>query len=588
MFSPSYSEQNSHTIDVGNSPSIISRRQPIINPHQRFLTRTMKDCPSHLTGRQRTKWLTTGRKAQANRHLLATLNPFHWSETFYDPPIFIHRRTCESHLYGIIHKISNVRLYTIDTEADKPTTSRSYSLPALIQIQAIHDETYSTIILIEVQHLPPVSSSLFSLIQKLCRMIFSSSNKLLAWGNIQKELRPFKDFNLFDLSQVTNTLDLQQCFTNQWNNTHPHTPDCPARHQPWVNEPVSDNILVCLVNTDDIDDEFNPHDLTEDYNTCICPTEIRPCKAKNAVWSLQKAVEFSFSQALDKTLTLNIWSCGLDLSLHTWRSNRDKHTRQSLILYAMNDLFAPTCLYFHLNNISSPSSNSTNSIHLQSTKPNQTTDLPLILILADGHGKYFPPTTLTSSYKIIVKSISGLQWVNQHSSELCAKSIILSSSISSLLSSCAGVFFLIGTNSVRNIIASKIITQIDDFLDLIRSHHAHLKHKIDISIAFVFPCSKPCFLFESTSALLSNIQNYNFLLKDLAFRKQITLVDLHITSEQLNHDGIHVQSTYVSFLWTNIQHHCQQLILQKSTKSDPLHRRSRAAITHRNKRRHQK
>ena len=167
---------------------------------------------------------------------------------------------------------------------------------------------------------------------------------------------------------------------------------------------MSDNILACLVNTDDIDDEFNPHDLTDDYNTCICPTEIRPYKAKNAVWSLQKAVEFSFSQALDKSLTLNIWSCGLDLSLHTWRSNRDKYTRQSLILYAMNDLFAPTCLYFHLNNIFSPSSNSTNSIHLQSTQPNQTTDLPLILILADSHGKYFPPTTLTSSYKIIVKS----------------------------------------------------------------------------------------------------------------------------------------------------------------------------------------
>ena len=145
MFSPSYSEQNSRTIDVGNSSSIMSHRQPIINPHERFLTRSMKDCPSHLTGRQRTKWLKTSRKAQANRHLLATLNPCHWSETFYDPPIFIHRRISESHLYGIIHKISNVRLYTIDTESDKPTTSHSYSLPALIQIQAIHDYKHSVV-----------------------------------------------------------------------------------------------------------------------------------------------------------------------------------------------------------------------------------------------------------------------------------------------------------------------------------------------------------------------------------------------------------------------------------------------------------
>ncbi|CAF1336291.1 unnamed protein product [Rotaria sordida] len=370
----------------------------------------METCPTHLTERKRTDWLKAGRKAQKNHQLLSTLDLFHWPASKYDSPIFIHRRTSESHLYGIIHKISKVHLYTIDTEANKPTRQYPHSLPALIQIQAIHDENCSTVIIIEVQHLPPASSSLFHSIQQLCQMIFSSSNKIMAWGDVKKELGPFEDFNLFDLSQVSNTLDLQKYFTKLWNETHPHTPDCLARHQPVIDDCISDDILVCFVNSDDIDDEFNPHNPTEDYNTCICPTEIRPYKAKSAVWSLQKAVEFIFHQALDKSLTINFWSCGLDSHLHTWQTDTDKRTRQSLIAYAMNDLFASTNLYFQLNNTPSPSSNFTNPIHLNTIQFKTPFDVPLFLILADSHAKYFPPVITTSSYKLIIKSISGLQW----------------------------------------------------------------------------------------------------------------------------------------------------------------------------------
>ena len=46
----------------------------------------------------------------------------------------------ESHIRGILNKISAVRLYNIDTESDKPTRQHPHPLPALIQIQAIHDE----------------------------------------------------------------------------------------------------------------------------------------------------------------------------------------------------------------------------------------------------------------------------------------------------------------------------------------------------------------------------------------------------------------------------------------------------------------
>jgi hypothetical protein len=127
----------------------------------------------------------------------------------------------------------------------------------------------------------------------------------MAWGDVKKELLSFDQFHLFDLSKITNTLNLQQFFTNHWNETHPHTSECLVRHQPSVAEPDSDDILICLVNSDDLDAEFNSFDITADCNTCICPDEIRPYKTTNSIWSLQKAIQFIFHKALDKSMTLN-------------------------------------------------------------------------------------------------------------------------------------------------------------------------------------------------------------------------------------------------------------------------------------------
>ncbi|CAF4964696.1 unnamed protein product [Rotaria sp. Silwood1] len=254
----------------------------------------------------------------------------------------------------------------------------------------------------------------------------------------------------------------------------------------------------------------------------------------------------------------------------------------------MNDLFAPTNLYFHLNKTSSLSSNPTNPINLNTIQINTALDLPLFLILADSHAKYFPPVITTSSYKLITKAISGLQWVNQSNTQLCATSIIIASSMSSLLSSCSGVFFLIGTNSIRNNSASEVIAQVDNLIDLIRSHHTHLKHQTDISISSVFPCLKPSFLFSSISTLLSNINNYNTLLNDLATRKNFTVVDLPITVDQLNHDGMHIHINHLPYLWSIIQQYFDILVYQKTTKPSLSHSRSRKAIARRNKRRHEK
>lgn len=100
--------------------------------------------------------------------------------------------------------MSNGNLYTIDTESDKPGLQQPQPVPALIQIQAIHNE------------------------KKLYQLIFCSTNRIMTCGNIINGLRSFRSFNLLDILHVTNTVNLPQDFTNEWNKEHPHT-DCVAR-----------------------------------------------------------------------------------------------------------------------------------------------------------------------------------------------------------------------------------------------------------------------------------------------------------------------------------------------------------------------
>lgn len=137
-----------------------------------------------------------------------SLNHFHWPESNYDAPIHVHRRTSESHLRWAMNRITDVHVYTIDTESDNPTHQHRPSIPSLIQVQAIHEENYSTVFLIEVKHLPHHSSSPFLLIQQLCRIMFSPSNQLIIWESVMEQSLPFEQFNLFNPSRLTNILNL--------------------------------------------------------------------------------------------------------------------------------------------------------------------------------------------------------------------------------------------------------------------------------------------------------------------------------------------------------------------------------------------
>ncbi len=579
LLPPNCSEYNSHSNDFRISQSTYSYRQPIMNPHKRFLNRNESKCPSNLSLKQRKKWLKNGQKARDNQHLLSSMDHFYSCTTSSDPPVHIHHRISADYLQGLLFKIANVHLFTIDTESDKPTRERPYSVPALIQIQAIHDEHSSTIFIIELQHLPHYTTPLFRLIQTLCHQIFSSTNTIMAWGDILKELRPFEQFNLFDLSEITKTVNLQTKFSRYWNVTHPHTQECLARHQPEADEPEPDDILVCLVNSDDLDNEFDSMDITSDYNSCICSNEIRPYKSKNSLWSLQRAIQFVFHKALNKALTLNFWSCGLDTSLNTWHNAADKYTRASLITYAINDILAPTDLHFYM--INSP---------IQSNPIPQQVDqtLPIFLILGDSNAKYFPPVVVTPTYKLITKSISGLQWIHYHNPELCTRSLLDTQSISSILSLCTGVFFFIGTNSVRTTDAPQIIQQIDEIIDVIRFHHSHLVRKEHISISLPIPCLNISRLFPTPQSLLANIQHYAYLLNNLSLHKDFNIVHLPITPGHLRNDGMHIHVSYLPALYDFIQQYINNIVIIFQTANIQVKNRSTEAKKRRNQKQHDK
>ncbi len=574
------SECNSYQNELRISQRRLPFRQPSRNPHQRFLSRTETKCPTHLTDKQKRKWIKAGQQAQQNQHLLSILNRFHWPQSNYDPIVHIHYRTSEFYLQGIIHKISRVRLYTIDTEADKPTPQFPNSLPALLQIQAVYEEKFSTVLLIEIQFLPEPSTELFQIIQTLCRMIFSSTNTIMAWGDVHKELRPLEQYNLFDLSQVTHVINLQDEFTNYWNKTHPHSEECLARHQNTNDELIDADILICLVNSADLEDEYDSSNINDDFNTCICSDELRPYKIKNSSWKLQKAIQYIFNQALDKSMTLNIWSCGLDLTLRTWQSTSDRITRQELTSYAINDVFAPTNLYFHIQSSSSP-------IQLDSIQPLVNHDGPCFLIITDSHGKYFPPCYNTQNYNNTTISISGLQWFNPYNQALCTRSLILSTSISNRLASCSGVVFLVGSNSIRNYSASQVIQQVEDIINLIQSQHVHLTQKHNISIVSAFPCFKLSSSFPTQEALSSNIDRYNYHLNQLSLYKNLTILNIPITPDQLSYDGLHIHVHYLSNIYIPIQQYFENIVDQQQLLTQRS-QRSRAAKTRRNQKRHDK
>ncbi|CAF4584656.1 unnamed protein product, partial [Rotaria magnacalcarata] len=204
----------------------------------------------------------------------------------------------------------------------------------------------------------------------------------MGWEDVISELRPFASFSIFDLSHIMNHLYLQTNFTNEWNKAHPHTFECINRYQPVQDDDKSGDSLICLVNSDDLDNDLYHMDSTSDF--------------------------ISY-----------------------------QYTRESLIEYTINDLVALTKLYIYwfCNKFDFLDRNSMDTSTSTSITHHEHTALPLYFILSDSHGKNLQSTIKTPYYQIKTRSISGLQWVNTYDYTLCTQTVLNSPSISSILSS---------------------------------------------------------------------------------------------------------------------------------------------------------
>ncbi|CAF1661565.1 unnamed protein product [Adineta ricciae] len=472
------------------------------------------------------------------------------STTRLEHPIHVHRSMSESVITQLITRISHIRLYAVITQLDDVLHVHSQGLPAIIHIHAIPSQSHSIKFLLELQHLPPASSSLFSLIQQLCHLVFSSDNIIFSCGNLQQSLALFESFNLFSLSQLIHVLDLQSLFATHWNSLHPHTAECLSHPTVVSDDCETDDTLVCLVNTDDLEIDSLHANLLDDYSGCTCPSDIRPYKGSQVTWSLHKALDSVFHQSLELPLISNLWSCGLDFVLTPCVSLDDQTIRQNLVSHLVQTADAYTSLYFFLGN-SVPSlvpSNSPVSYSLSVASPS----LPIFYLLADSHGRHLPSTITTSTYTLINTTVSGLHWFHPTRQNLSVQSLISSPEIFSHLSSCQRLLLLVGTNSARNTPASVIIEQISNIVDTIRSRHSQLSSTRAIAIAMVFPCYKTSTIFPSLTALTRNIQDYHALLHDLSISHRFLLVNLQIQDIHISRDRLHVHNRYSSLLSDNI------------------------------------
>ncbi|CAF1542520.1 unnamed protein product [Adineta ricciae] len=213
--------------------------------------------------------------------------------------------------------------------------------------------------------------------------------------------------------------------------------------------------------------------------------------------------------------------------------------------------------------------------------------VPHYLALTDSHGKFTPSTIETSTYSIKVHAISGLKWIDTYRPDLSALHLLSSSSLSSLLSSASAVLFLIGTNSVRFLPASTILSQVDTVITAVRAHHPHLSHKHSISIVSCFPCLKPHYPLHTRHSLIDNINHYNFLLHNLADSLNFTLIDFHVTESHLGPDNMHIHLQYRHLVPDSLTNYFAYLSSIPSTLPLKTVGRSPAAVTRRNHHRHQ-
>ncbi|CAF1392480.1 unnamed protein product, partial [Didymodactylos carnosus] len=253
----------------------------------------------------------------------------------------------------------------------------------------------------------------------------------------------------------------------------------------------------------------------------------RPYKSKATGWSLEKAIKTTFDKALNKELTVNLWSCGLDEKLKTWETEEDKITQTPKYCFT------------------SHTSTSTTMI-----------EKPHIFLLADSHGRNIHKRLPSScNYQLDIEWQSGMKWVDNYQENMSAIDALTTAAVSSRLSPSCALILLLGTNSIRTTPYDQIIPQIETFIVIIRTRFPNIK---SIAIINCIPCAKQTnrFPFEN---LQSNISKYNTSLKLLTEAFNVHLIDPQIQLHYLNSDGIHIDVLYQDLLFNALFHHCESL-----------------------------
>ena len=175
--------------------------------------------------------------------------------------------------------------------------------------------------------------------------------------------------------------------------------------------------------------------------------------------------------------------------------------------------------------------------------------------------------------------------LNPHDQQLSARSIIFQGPLSSLLTSCSHISFLVGTNFIRYLPAGNVINQVQDILNALRTQYLHLTQKHSIPIFAIIPCQKTSTYFPSTFSLTHNIGTYNQLLQSLSSNMKFSYIDINITTEYLSSDQLHINHQHKKLFSDTILTHLDRIINQKPNLSHTK-RRSREAIARKNKKRH--
>lgn len=260
------------------------------------------------------------------RHQQLRVLPAFTSDQPYEL-FFINSMTGFFTLLRLIQLANVTFTFAIDTETDD--TSKQ---PALIQVQFLQtsvDTTKTTIVIFEMCQLPSPSTLIYPRIQQLLKTIFHRSKTFLVWGNGYMELSSFTIYPLFQSIPLAclHFINIQDDFKDWYNRTYPHDQAC----------------YMALLNNIADDPE------------CTCSH--RPYKNFNDRWSLQLAISIVYEQFLDKSLTRNNWSQGLDVRLYmnfkddeinynvkSCLTHAQEQTRFKLVNYVINDCLALTKL----------------------------------------------------------------------------------------------------------------------------------------------------------------------------------------------------------------------------------------------------